>query len=523
MRAAQAQPKTQPKAQPATQTPLRPNDISEQRKLQLASYQAVLQLIDAYYLEERNVAGLLDSVINAVLSRLDPHSYYQTPDATSSATAYYKGEGYRYGFAYDFYHGRPVIQRVTPGSPASDAGLLPGDNVDVIWGQPVETLKEAEADAMFLSGPTLEMIVTRNGGRKRVHAKLELRQVHDRSVEIAEMLDKITAYIYLSGFIASTYYEMKRALEDLTAAGMKKLILDLRGNGGGLFDEGKFVASLFLPFHTKLVGTRGRGDTSVLFDSTYVPGRFTDVELVILVDEGTASAAEIVAGVLQDHDRALVIGEQTFGKGLLQRRFDLPDGGSFALTMGHYYLPSGRCIQRKYVGNEFVEQRKPLPLGNNRGHVKDTLLPYDGRFVTSANRTVYGGQGIVPEIIVINDTAHAVIVELWEQQAFDRFTDTILNLNAEKLAPQYKDAADFVKRYQAKAEMLPLFTKIARQQGVKDAGTKIESHRAEVLHELKRWLCYRLFPNNGWERSALAQDKQFDEAVKLLKEQLVVK
>jgi carboxyl-terminal processing protease len=500
-----------------------PNVVSEPIKNKLAAYQAILQLIDSNFIEERHVSGLFDSIFASVMSTLDPHSYYQEPDRSMQYDRYIRGESYCYGLYYEYYNGQAVILQVTPNSPASDAGLLPGDRIDVVWGQPIETMSEAELDALLSAGNTLELIVTRNAGRKRVRAKLEGRPVYAKSVEVAEMIDKITGYIYLSGFIATSYYEMKRVLEDFTALGMKKLILDLRGNSGGLMKISNQVAGLFLPFHTRLCGERHRGETEIVYDTSFMPGRFTELDLVVLVDANTASAAEIVAGILQDHDRALIVGEQTFGKGVFQRRYGLPDGGSFALTEGHFYLPSGRCIQRRYEQTTYVDDRKPLQTGDNRPHSKDTLLPWQGIFHTASGRTVFGAQGIIPDVVLKDqDTTHPLIDELWEKQAFDRFADTLLNLNAEQYKQQYKDAKEFVARYQSKSELLPLFIKLARTQGVENAGKRIESHRGEVLHYIKRWICHRLFPDSGWRRSSLMKDKLFDEAIKLVGGQLVL-
>lgn len=488
----------------------------------LATYQAIFELIDSYYVEERHLGGIIDSIMLDVLGKLDPHTYYSEPAAAERRAAYYQGEEYRFGFSYDYYDGRPVITYVIPNSSAANAGLLPGDNVNVLWGQPIETLTEEEIDQL-IGGERLEMIVTRLGGKKRTMVKMGRQPLYGKSVQIAEMLDHITGYIYLSGFIATSYYEMKRALEDMTAGGMKKLILDLRGNGGGLLKQANEVAGLFLPFHSRLAGYRGKGDTAITYDTSFMPGRFTDLELVVLIDGGSASSSEIVAGILQDHDRALIVGEQSYGKGLYQRIFDLPDGGSFTLTMGHFYLPSGRCTQRPYQGSTVTVPRMPLAYGDNNDHAKDTSIYWDGKYQTASGRAVYGGQGIIPEVIVKYDTTSSFIVELRKSDAFERLMDTVLNLNAELLTKKYPDVATFVKQYEAKPEALPLFTKFANKLGIKNAGLRIEQQKKEVLIELKRWMAYRLFPENGWMRSALINDKQLQKAIKQLEQQFVLK
>ena len=500
-----------------------PNHISEQTKAKLAAYQAMLQLIDSYYVEERHVGGLIDSLMSAVMSKLDPHSYYNDPEDYASNKAYYSGEEERFGFRYECYNGQAVVQTVAEGSSAADAGLLPGDRIESVWGQPVSTLSEDELYEVALGGKRIEMVISRNAGRKRMPIKMDRRVIYDKSVEVAEMLDQITGYIYLSGFIATSYFEVKRVLEDFTALGMKKLIFDLRGNRGGLLREANYVAGLFLPYHTPLTGVKYRNDAVIRYDTSYMPGRYTDLELIVLIDQNSASAAEAVAGILQEYDRAVLIGQPTYGKGVSQQQFSLPDGGSFMMTTAKYYMPSGRCIQRIYDGANYVQAHPALEAGLNMDHEKDKQVSFDGIYKTKGGRTVYGGQGVIPEIIVELDTVPAVLPELNKLDVFERFADTMLNLNAEILLSKYRDARSFVQGYQPKKEMLALFTKQAGVLGLKDAPRRLQPVTDQLLHLIKRWFTHRLYPQTGWIVSGRSTDAQYKEAVRLVKQQLVLK
>ncbi len=501
-----------------------PNRVDGTTAAKLTRYQAMLQLIDSYYVDERRVSGLIDSLMATVMLQLDPHSFYMDREATIESNAHFfnKRAG-TYGLAAYRVGKDIVVRTVANGGPAERAGILPGDKIERIWGQPIQDLKEEEITAFFTTDNHIDLSISRKANSKRFTTRIIKNHMPERSVAFYHMLDAATGYIYLTAFITSTFNELQTALKDLESQGMKKLVLDLRDNSGGLLDQSHECASLFLDRGAKLTALMHRGDTGLVYATAKQDGPYRQLEMVVLVDEETASAGEILAGILQDHDRALLIGQPTYGKGLVQKQFDLPDGGAFRLTSSRYHLPSGRCIQRQYEGASYIGERKTIADGLNLDHHKDTLLEPTHKHGTAAGRSVYAGQGVVPEVVVSLDTISTLIDELRNASAFNLFLDEYLNYNAGAILAKHKTVDHFLAHYSVSKATLPILVRKAKNGGVVDAGARIEKEQSTVLAYTKRWMCYRLYPETGWMLSRRQTDTQFQEAVKHLQQQLVFK
>jgi carboxyl-terminal processing protease len=502
-----------------------PNRVVDSVRLKLVRYQAMLQLIDSYYVDPRAVSGMIDSAMQTVLAQLDPHSWYMDAKEAHSSDVYFNNlqRSGSYGLSSQRVGKELIVRTVRTGSPAERGGIMPGDRIEKIWGQPASELSDDEIRSFFKKDNFMDLQLTRKAGSKRFKLRLTKNNTPGESVAFYEMLDAITGYIYLTGFVMSTISEMKDALKDLRAQGMTKLVLDLRDNSGGLLDQAHACAELFLDKGAKLTAVKHRNDTGLTYAVTVLPGEYLDLDMVVLVDDQTASAGEILAGVLQDHDRAVLIGTPTYGKGLVQNQFALPDGGAFRLTSGRYFLPSGRCIQREYRGSDYVAPWPKLKDGNNMDHKMDTAFASAGEFKTSKGRSVYGGEGVIPEIIVSLDTLPALLEALYEADVFDPFLDDYLNYNAEFILSKYPSADRFVKSYTLPKEALPLLIKKANLKGVLNAGKLVDANKPIVLAYAKRWMCYRLFPEKGWIVSRRPTDTQFQFAIETLKQQLVLK
>jgi carboxyl-terminal processing protease len=298
---------------------------------------------------------------------------------------------------------------------------------------------------------------------------------------------------------------------------MKRLLVDLRGNAGGYLEQAYRIADELMPRGRKIVYTKGRRPE---FDEEYISsgaGRFQDMTLVLLVNSGSASASEIVAGAVQDWDRGLVVGETTFGKGLVQRQYDLRDGSAFRLTTARYYTPSGRLIQRPYTGDKVKYQREafehPEQEGDNLSHEaeRDSTRP---KHKTMGGRMVYGGGGITPDYIVKSDRLTEYTVQLRGRLAFLQYADRYLEQNGQNLRERFgKSSAQFAAEFQVTDEMLKALVEIASAKNVEFKKDDYEKDLRYVKAFVKAYIARNLWGNEGYARVMLMEDAQFAKAI----------
>ncbi len=373
-------------------------------------FKEVLSYVDRDYVDSVNTEGLADYAMTQMLERLDPHSVYIPAQEREQNDAFLQGDFDGVGIEFNLFRDTMTVVAPLGGGAAEQAGLQPGDQVLRVDGQSVSGARFTNARiTQLLRGPrgtTVALEVRRPRQGRPFGLALVRSRVPNSSIDAAYLIDERTGYIKVSRFAANTYDEFRAALADLRSQGMGRLVLDLRGNPGGYLDRATRVADEFVAGSRKIVSVDGKGET---YDSqvyAHVPGGFEEGPLVVLVDEGSASAAEVLAGALQDHDRALLVGRRTFGKGLVQQPIALSDGGELRLTIARYYTPSGRSIQKPY-GSSRAEYRRELDERAARGELAsaDSNHVASGvRFRTDHGRVVYGGGGIMPDVFVPRDT-----------------------------------------------------------------------------------------------------------------------
>ncbi len=331
------------------------------------------------------------------------------------------------------------------------------------------------------------------------------------------MLENKTGYISLSRFSETTFDEVSDALNDLKNDGMKQLIFDLRGNPGGLLSQAVQVADLFISGNKKIVYTKGRRED---FDDEFDASKsspYEKIPLIILVNNGSASASEIVSGAVQDRDRGLIVGETTFGKGLVQRQFDLPDNSALRLTISRYYTPSGRLIQRDYKNlknkadyyNEIGGKNENE--GDNLYHSaeKDSSLPI---FKTHAGRIVYGGGGITPDYIVKSDDLTNYTTDLLKNNIFYQFTLSYLDSYEKSIKSKYKTLDDFKSNFDFSEKDIHNFLDFAANKGVKYSQEDFTKDKGYIITRLKAQIARNNWKNKGWYEVILSVDKQLLKA-----------
>ncbi|GAB3302574.1 S41 family peptidase [Hymenobacter tenuis] len=374
-------------------------------------FKEILSYVDRDYVDSVNAEELSDYAISRMLERLDPHSVFIPAKQQQQASSFLQSDYDGIGVEFNLFRDTVTVVSPLSGGPAEQAGLQPGDRILAVDGQRVSGVNTT-TEQMFgqLRGPRgskVQLQIMRRGQAKPLSVQVTRNRIPNSSVDVAYMVDNQTGYIKVSRFASGTYDEFKSALGDLRRQGLARLVLDLRGNPGGYLDRATKMADEFIGGTKKIVYTDGKGDQYDTQTFSRVVGEFEEGSLVVLVDEGSASAAEVLAGALQDHDRAILVGRRTFGKGLVQQPIALNDGSELRLTIARYYTPSGRSIQKSYRGG-LAEYEKDLQNRQRRGeffhadsiHFADSL-----RYRTAHGRAVYGGGGIMPDLFVPRDTS----------------------------------------------------------------------------------------------------------------------
>lgn len=369
----------------------------------------LLHIIDDQYVDKVNIDSLVDKAIPQILADLDPHSVYISAKDVQQATDDLKGSFSGVGIEFVIRDDTIRVQGVVKNGPAEQAGILAGDKIVSIDGKPFVGKVVTNSEAMRrLKGPKdtkVKIGVVRYGQKKVKQFTITRGDIPQKSISAAYMLDENTGYIKIKNFGENTYPELLIALAKLSQEGFGNLVIDLRDNTGGYLNSAVQMANEFLPKNRLIVYTEGRRSPRQDFKSDG-RGSYQNIPLVVLINEASASASEIFAGAMQDNDRATIIGRRSFGKGLVQKQMDFPDGSMIRLTVARYYTPSGRCIQKPYVSGDNQDYEEDLIVRYQHGEFfsQDSIKHTGPAYHTVIGRTVYGGGGITPDIFIPEDT-----------------------------------------------------------------------------------------------------------------------
>ena len=414
------------------------------------NFQEIIQHIERNYVDPVNAKKITETAIVAMLEELDPHSTYIPAEEAQEAQSQINGSFVGIGIRFQIVKDTLMVVATIPGGPSDKLGLLAGDQIVAVDGSSIAGIglknNEVRTKLMGELGSKVQVKVLR-----KKHDELSFNITRDKipifSVDAAYMIDKEIGYIKLNSFSRTTVEEIQTALKDLKSKGMKNLIFDLQGNGGGLLDAARGVADEFISGNKLLVYSIGRAQPRSNLTASK-KGLWEEGGLIVLTDEYTASASEIVSGAIQDWDRGLVVGRRTFGKGLVQRPTPLADGSELRLTIARYFTPTGRFIQKPYQDVETY--RKDLTqryLNGEFQHADSIKLPDSLKFYTlSKNRLVYGGGGIMPDVFVALDTTDITdyYSNLIRGGHVNSYSLEFVNANREQLRKKYPDIKKFI-------------------------------------------------------------------------------
>ncbi len=372
----------------------------------LRMFRMLIDTIQRSYVEERSVEELMEGAIHGMLERLDPHTNYLPPDNFQRWNKAFEGFT-GIGIYFTLVDGWPMITGFIPESPAAASSLQTGDIIEAINGRSTRGMSRLEIEEALMGTPFQDLELTvlrRDQTLRRQRIQIARTHLNVKSIDGAYMLNNGAGYISLTRFTGSTARELDDALQTLSQKGMRALVLDLRDNGGGYLSAAVAVADRFLPKGTLIVFTKGRLERSFQEYRARSTFPYENLPVVVLLNHGTASAAEIVAGALQDWDRALIVGTTSFGKGLVQSQYRFADGSALLVTTAKYYTPLGRCIQRDYFG---MSKDQYYAAAYRNESLKTSEANATEAYKTPKGRIVYGGGGIIPDVWADNHSADA--------------------------------------------------------------------------------------------------------------------
>lgn len=481
-------------------------------------------LVERRFVDSISMDSLSELVIPLMMRELDPHSVYIPAREMQEVNEPLEGEFDGIGVMFNAATDTVIVLSVIPGGPSANAGIVAGDRIILIDGDTVAGVKMPQNDIVKrLRGPRgteVRLSLQRRGIADPVDVTVVRDAIPINSIESAFMANGDTGYIRLSQFARTSYAELMKALAELRAEGMRKLIFDLRGNSGGYLDQAILIANEFLSEGKLIVYTedRDRKQVKEFSDGT---GTAADLALAILIDEGSASSSEILAGAVQDNDRGTIIGRRSFGKGLVQHQLPYADGSALRLTVARYYTPTGRSIQKPYVNgdDEDYEMDMVRRYNNNEFFSQDSIHFADSlKFTTPAGKTVYGGGGIMPDMFVPMDTTDITkyYIEVTGRNILYRYTIEYADAHREALNGVHS-LGELTALLDADKSLFDDFVRYAARKGVKPVPSEIARSRKIMEAQLRAYIGRNTpLEDDGFYYNIFPVDNVVQEALRLL-------
>ena len=488
-----------------------------------------LAAIERYYVDTINSSKLVEEAIISMLAKLDPHSYYLTTEEVRKTNESLQGNFEGIGIQFNTMTDTLYVVDVIKDGPSEKIGILAGDKIIYVNDTLIAGVKMRDTDIVSkLRGPkgtTVNVKILRKGFPQLLDFKIVRDKIPLYSLRIYYMIDKNIGYIRLDRFSATTHKEFKEAMAELQAQGMENLILDLQSNGGGFLNESIELANEFLSSGSLIVYTEGLNQSRDNYKAND-SGSFKNGRLVIMVDEASASASEIVSGAVQDWDRGVIIGRRTFGKGMVQRPISFPDGSVIRLTSAYYYTPSGRSIQKPFTKGDSESYHREIDdriihgemVSADSIHFSDSLKYH----TLISNRTVYGGGGIMPDLFIPVDTTSALYIArttrlflemVYSKGTINKYIQSFMDENRVKYKALYPELDSFKNNFTVSDNMFDAMMKIYikdKTEELKEKGelkdeiyqlteeqqTDLEKSKWLLLHFIKVNIAREIFSEN---------------------------
>ncbi|MFW5793303.1 MAG: S41 family peptidase [Bacteroidota bacterium] len=489
-----------------------------------------LQIIELAYIEEVDKTDLVENAIKGVLRELDPHSTYLSAEELKKANEPLIGSFEGIGVQFNIINDTIVVVSPIPDGPSEKVGILPGDKIVKIEG---EDATGSSLNNQFVvdrlrgeKGSIVEVEVYRKNQPELLDFSITRDKIPINSLDAAFMATDEIGYVKLNRFSRTTMREFTEAMDMLKEKGMKHLILDLNYNSGGYLDVAIDLSDQFLEKDNLIVYTEGNAVPTQKFRSTW-RGAFKNGKLAVLINEGSASASEILAGAVQDWDRGLVIGRRSFGKGLVQRPFDLPDGSAIRLTTAQYHTPTGRSIQKPY--DEGADKYyKDIAERFDKGELinpETITFPDSLKYFTPSKRVVYGGGGIMPDVFIPLDTNRIsdFYSTLLRQGVLNSFSIEYVNDNREKLNEEYPDVEKFLSSFKVDKKLMSTFIDYVKEKDIEIPDDKAEIEDEYLMHQLKALIARSIWDFATYIRINLQKDDAYNKAIKLIEDDTFTK
>ncbi len=484
---------------------------------------AILNLIAQNYVDTTNLNDLIELSIPEILGYLDPHTTYFTAEDLQAANDDLNGSFSGIGISFVMVNDTIGVVEVISGGPSEKVGLMAGDKIvtidDSVATGSTMTNSEVMKRLRGSKGSKVKLGIKRQNTAKTLTFTVTRGDIPVNSVDAYYMIDKTTGYVKVNQFGRQTYDEFITAMASLNEEGAERYIIDLRGNGGGFMEIAALMVNEFLPIDQPIVFTKGRDkrkDTELWSDGH---GSFQDAEVAVLIDEFSASASEIFAGALQDNDRGLIVGCRSFGKGLVQNEFMLPDQSAIRLTIARYYTPSGRCIQKDYKEGMLNYEKEVLErYMNGELYSRDSMkIDKSQVFTTKFGRTVYGGGGIVPDIFVARDTTGitSYYIDIANAGLLQRYAFNYCNEHRKSLS-NMKDYNEFLNTAPSDEALLKDFADYASRNGIAPRWYYINLSRDVIVTNLKALIARDTFGSQAFYPIVNRQDNTVLAALKAL-------
>jgi len=487
----------------------------------------LLRLVDSYYVDTTNVDVLTEKAIVEVLRSLDPHSVYISKEEVEKMNEPLQGNFEGVGISFNVFHDSLMVVTTVPGGPSEKVGIRAGDRIVSVDAKNIAGvgLKNAQVYDYLRGkkGTKVDLQVKRKGESALldftvIRDKIPINSLDASYMLDAYMLDENTGYIKLNKFSATTSSEFLEAIKNLkTNSKLNSLVLDLRGNGGGYLNAAIELADQFLSAFKLVVYTKGIHAELKEYNAT-AAGELEQGKLVVLIDEGSASASEIVAGAIQDWDRGVLIGRRSFGKGLVQQPFPLTDGSMIRLTTAHYYTPSGRCIQKPYTAGIDEYQKDNIKrMESGELFSKDSVVENKSeKFATKvSNRVVYGGGGVMPDIFIPLDTSkyYAYYNTLSRKNVVYTGVLDIMDTKRDELKQNFPDFKVYSEKFEVTDEMIEKIIAAGEKEGVKRDEKSIEFARPLMKKQMKAIIARDLFSMSHYFQIMNDDDEAIQKAL----------